>query len=89
MRRVLAAIVFTCLVSVRVWAIGQTAVLVKVSGFDGKDSYQVISTTEDKALEKRVRDESRYFRKALDNAKKAWAAVPTLSTATTAPDRRL
>ncbi len=74
MKRILAAIALVCLVSTSVWAIGQTVFLVKVSGFEGEDSYQVVSTEEYKVLDKRIRDETRYFRKALDSAKKAWKA---------------
>lgn len=75
MRRLLATAVFIGIGLAGVQAeIGQTALLVKVSGFDGSDAYRVMSTAEYKVLEKRVRDENRFLRKALENAKKAWEA---------------
>jgi len=73
--RPLSSLAFVCLVVATAHAqLKPTPMVVKITGLDGNDKYQVMTSTELKALEKRIRDESRYFRKALDNAKKAWEA---------------
>jgi hypothetical protein len=54
----------------------ETFLVVKQNGYDGEDTYEVMTQVDFKEAERALRDETKHVRKALDLAKKAWRDDP-------------